>query len=400
MDVVEERSSQPTEAGAPVLVARHGGAWYLWRREAAESSQVELSEVLAELPPGSPDRSSELPDEPWVGTVTDAGIEVVGADATFLLGHEHLRAIDASPAQVGQAGEARRRWWRRPPRPELHRPATRNPLHDAAAGRQLLDEGWTVQRVLDASEVEQLRAAYGELHGWSGEGFEPDPGNPDVDYRRRVAAAIDEVIRAPFERIFDRIDPLLRSFYCKWPNTPETDLHWDWSCVDEAQGHRAYQVWIALQDTSEANGQMLVLPRSHRVDDRPRGTGLAIPLCDEIAALEAGARRSLVPVPLRAGDAVIFDLGLVHISSPNVTDAPRLAAAVVVRPREAPLAYYRRLSDRAAVRYDVDERWYNSMVPAELVSVRPDLIPRTVVELGDPAPVDRRVRRFLVGSAS
>lgn len=262
----------------------------------------------------------------------------------------------------------------------------------------MTERGWAVVPLLDGDEVARLRVAYGREHGWDGTGFEPDPGNPDFEYRARVARVVSEVVDRHIERCFDRFIPFLRGYYCKWPGEGSTALHWDWSCVDEREGHRAYQVWIALQDVDDYGGGMAVLSRSHLVDLRPRGTDLSIPLSPEMDRRADELGRSVVRVPLRAGEALVFDMGLVHVSSPNRATIPRLAAVTSLRPAEAGLVYFRGIGAGMALRFDVDEHWYNHMVPMELHSRLPDLMASEVLDVTADPGMDERILR-LAGAA-
>ena len=128
------------------------------------------------------------------------------------------------------------------------------------------------------------------------------------------------------------------------------------------------------------NGQLQVLRGSHRVDAMVRGTGLEAPWmsCEEVI------RRRLESVPVRAGDAVVFDNALVHCSYPNHTDAPRLVAAVGMRPRGEPLVYWRSAGDGAAQRRDVDEEFFLCHTPTGLLVEPP---PEPVLETAEDGAV-------------
>jgi hypothetical protein len=362
---------------AGAFVAHHRDAWWWIEVPGPGAQRVGADQIAARLRTPGPDEAPP-PEGDWVGRVVDGRLLLGVGDAE--------RAIDptARPRRT-----RRRRLVRSASRPGPV-PAPRGPLRDAAASSVLLERGWTTLSMLDGCEVERLREAYGREHGWSGSGFEPDPGNADFEYRARVARAVGEVIDPHLDHCFERFRPFLRGFYCKWPGEGHTALHWDWSCVDERVGHRAYQVWIALQDTDDELGGMSVLSRSHRVDPRPRGTELSIPLSVELAERSEQLRRSVRSVPLRAGEAIVFDMGLVHVSAANRTDEPRLAAVVSLRPEEAELTYFRGVGAGLALRFVADEHWYNHMVPVELHDGAPDLPLAEVLDVsGSPGLVER-----------
>lgn len=368
---------------ASAFVAHHGDTLWWIEVPGAGAERCTAEQVAARLRAPEP-TSVPPPEGDWVGRVLDGRLMV---------------RIGGAPVVVDPtAGPTRARWWarvRRQPsrdrRPVPDLPVVgRCPLRDRVTGAELLERGWTTSSLLDTGEVARLREVYGLEHGWQGRGFEPDPGNPDFGYRERVARAVAEVIDPHLDQLFAGFEPFLRGFYCKWPGEGHTALHWDWSCVDERAGHRAYQVWIALQDVDDEAGGMSVLTGSHRLDRRPRGTELAIPLSNELAGRcdQLGGR--VQSVPLRAGEAVVFDMGLVHVSGANRSGAPRLAAVASVRPKEAPLTYFRGVGAGLALRFRADEHWYNHMVPLELQDRVPDLEVAEVLDVtADPGLVAR-----------
>jgi hypothetical protein len=84
------------------------------------------------------------------------------------------------------------------------------------------------------------------------------------------------------------------------------------------------QIWTALDDAPEAAGCVEVIPGSHR-------DGLATPLGGVVpdARVHArGADGAAVPVPARAGEAVLLHNLLWHRSGVNTTGAPRRALTV------------------------------------------------------------------------
>lgn len=86
----------------------------------------------------------------------------------------------------------------------------------------------------------------------------------------------------------------------------------------------AVSIWIPLQDTDATNGCMLYVPGSHRdallTHESVDGAGRA----HALRAVGVDPTRG-VPVPLRAGDAVLHHSRTLHAAGPNISDAPRRA---------------------------------------------------------------------------
>lgn len=381
-----------------IFVARRRDR-YLWSSTDVPGPQrIELSELMSRLVAGGSSQGSRsilrhLGGD-WVGRVVDGGLLVMvdGTEQpvpTSVLAAAHNRlGLMERVKRVGSDLSARRARPQKQPRP---------PLRHRGDAETLLRRGWVTMPFLSRMEVQEVRDRYGSIHGWSGEGFEPDPGSRDFEYRSRIARSVGAVLGPRIRQHFDRLEPFLCGCYCKWPTEGPTALHWDWSCVDEHRGHRAYQLWVALQDTSDGNGCMSVVSGSHLIDPRLRGTHLSIPLSEEFEAHAEEALGALVDVPLLAGEALVFDMGLVHRSHANLTDEPRLAAVASLRPAEASLRYYRGIGGGLAVEYEVDEYWYNHMVPMDLMTETPDLSPSALVDVTPSKGLESDVQRVVAG---
>jgi hypothetical protein len=266
---------------------------------------------------------------------------------------------------------------------------------DPVADEQLRTEGWTKLRVLSPEQAAELREAYGVVHGWEGEGFEPDPGNGDVDYRTRCRQVLGAVLDPALEELFIEHSPFLQGYYLKWPGCPETHIHADWTNVDESQGHRSYIAWTALQDITDDVGQMSILPRSHTVDPSPRGSRLNLPLAGAWHGKEEAVWRRMHRVPLSAGEALVFDMATIHASFSNSTDLPRVAAVTCLRPNESELVYYRAASGDTVLRYEVDEDFFVEATPAQLAEELPFRLPSAVLEVRTTADSVRRAEELL-----
>jgi hypothetical protein len=211
------------------------------------------------------------------------------------------------------------------------------PSLDAALDR----DGFVVVKLLDADGVERLTKAYDQLG--------VAPGDPqracldtfhcfDVDYKEAVHAEVEAVLRPAVEPLFDDYKSLSYCYIQKWPGeTSGFGLHQDISVLDETK-FRSVEVWCALTDTDEENGQLWVVPGSHRWAPVPRGIhGFPPPY---LGIQERLVRRHAVPVPVRAGDAIIFNHALLHFSFPNRSGRFRLVAATDMIPTEAQHLHY------------------------------------------------------------
>lgn len=290
--------------------------------------------------------------EPWAGAVTTEELREAAATGS------PVTTTPATPLPV--------------PVPVPQRPATRrHTLRDGALDEQLHRDGFALVPLLDDDDVAALRAHYGVLHGWEGTGFEADLNNPDTAYRHAVSDALSAALDDRVTALFVDHDPFLRVFLCKWPGEQsDLYLHRDWMYTDERLGHRTYVVWVALQDITEDTGRLQVLRGSHRFDPMLRGTNLnaAWVQSDDV-------RDRLEAIDVPAGTAVIFDNQLVHASLPNTSGKPRLVTAVGMKERGADLVHFHRPDDGVAARYEVDEEFFLTATPGQLLAGPPDLDP-------------------------
>jgi non-haem Fe2+, alpha-ketoglutarate-dependent halogenase len=122
------------------------------------------------------------------------------------------------------------------------------------------------------------------------------------------------------------------TFIEKAAGGPEFHWHQDWGGVyapDEQYGLEpplSFTVWIAISESTEANGCMRFLPGEGRVlPGEPATTNRrATMLVPDGAVDESRA----VSVPLRPGQCVVFTDRVVHASGPNRADGSRLGLAV------------------------------------------------------------------------
>lgn len=198
------------------------------------------------------------------------------------------------------------------------------------------DDGYVVVPFLDAAGVASLRAVWAELAPPPGFGSHYTSASTDLPYRAAVFEAIAATFSAPIDRILQGLRPVVANFFAKEPALGTSlVIHQDWTFVDE-RTDRSLNIWCPLEDATEQNGTLSVLPGSHRRLHNLRGTAAGVGgLPSPFAGREEELTRSLlVPVPVTAGHAIINDHRLVHASGDNRSDALRLAASLTLVPAD------------------------------------------------------------------
>lgn len=144
------------------------------------------------------------------------------------------------------------------------------------------------------------------------------------------------------------------------PDHPEYDhkgfTHWDVDTSKLPQPFRVQGV-LALTDTTEDMGGFQCVPGFHKnleawIAQQPADRN---PYTPDLNALPAGMK--VTPIPMQAGDLVIWDTLLAHGNGHNVSNKPRLAQYITMFPagednEEARLARIDRWQNRKKPTYD------------------------------------------------
>jgi hypothetical protein len=234
---------------------------------------------------------------------------------------------------------------------------------------------------LNAANVEALRALYQRLAVKAPDGFSFSMASPDSELRFAVRQGIVEVFEPQLQSTFVDALALQGSFLTKTRGDGKAEYvsaHQDWTFVDETDGDVSINIWCPLEETSERNGNLYVVPKSNRLPRYPR---VAEPCKTPYQAYYDLLKQVAVAVPTSLGEAVVFDNATVHFSSRNQTDSLRLVAGVmVVRHSSKPVLYYQNADDASML----DE--YRSSIEYFIqrpFGTRPDTflrsIPKTII---------------------
>lgn len=272
-------------------------------------------------------------------------------------------------------------------------------LSDEHDDERLRADGYTALStpLLDPLSAAELRELFGRVHGWGTRGWYNAFNDGDLVTRRVLDRELRDHLLEPVRARFTGFEPFFFTYLVKWPGA-ERDanflfLHQDWMYVDESHGDRSFVVFLALEDITESNGRLHMLPGGHHLSGGIRGSRLIAPwLCHD------GLLRSeMVPLPLEVGHAAVWDGAIVHCSEVNRSPMPRAAVGVWMRPRTKHLVHYRRLDDRLAARHDISEEFFAQQTPTTLDERLSQRAPDAVVDIGaeplDVAELSRRLQR-------
>ena len=202
-------------------------------------------------------------------------------------------------------------------------------------------EGFVVIDLIDDGQVDALKTFYAGLHNapTPQHGFQVSLDNESADFVRRVSERLQAAVEASVDTHFTNHQIITGSFVTKAKNPlGVVPPHQDWTFVDESRFWSA-TIWCPLVDVNVDNGALALLKGSHLLYDHVRPSPspqYAPPFKDQLLTIFP----YMTVVPLRAGQAVVFNNQTLHASAPNTTTHTRLAFGVGVTHRDARLRHY------------------------------------------------------------
>ena len=225
-------------------------------------------------------------------------------------------------------------------------------FHDPVQQEEFDRRGFTVVRLLDGPELSEVRARVDEVRR-SATGsscsavLDQSFCTPDGNYRRRAHAIASEAIGDRLLGLLDRYRLLGSGVMTKLPGAGPMGIHRDRDILSN-QTLVAVNAWCPLIDVDEMDGNLAMLPGSHRLPNvetdgvprfyEPYGDALR-PLC--------------VSVPLSAGEAILFDNRLLHWSWPNRSEGDRPVLRAVAVPKDSRVVYYRLDAASGGTRFEM-----------------------------------------------
>lgn len=215
---------------------------------------------------------------------------------------------------------------------------TRPILTDKSGNASLLRDGYiVVSNFLSAEEIQGLRLAYDSYDPGISSRYYSTIDSWDRGYKHHVNLAIRQAAMRSVAQVFNHYRPLTGNFVIKRKGRKsKVYMHFDISCVDERQ-HESCVLWLPLMDVDLENGALQMMAGSHRFMNPIRGPGVRRYYESLYGEFE---RNWMTPVPMKAGDALIFLNRILHYSPPNRSRLPRIGARIDMIPTEAQAIMY------------------------------------------------------------
>jgi hypothetical protein len=220
-------------------------------------------------------------------------------------------------------------------------------FYDEAYENQLIEKGWVRSPMLSPDEVKEILDGIEKLR--PNDGFTPDGLgqfnftyhctflDTNVEYKRAASDLMRRVFTPHIEKILVNYEILNCNFYIKPPGRGEFQIHQNWPALAD-MNDTTMTIWCPLVDADETNGTLEVVEGSHKVVPDIAGP-TAEPFFKDFQ--DELVEKYLKKIPVKAGDALIFDDSLIHWSAVNSSDQPRYAIQILCVPKDAtPVFFY------------------------------------------------------------
>ncbi|GAB5539477.1 MAG: hypothetical protein Salg2KO_15800 [Salibacteraceae bacterium] len=225
---------------------------------------------------------------------------------------------------------------------------------------KLEKDGFVLTDFIDSDRVSRLKEFYVEgLSDLNDVGFTVGLDHHDKTLVKETTDFLIKMLKGSVEQVFQSVKIFTASYVVKHPGSQAiVPPHQDWTFTNESK-FATYTVWIPLVDTTIENGALCVIPGSHKLFDHPRSSPSPqskSAIADHLFTLFPYAR----PIPMKAGQALVFDNRTIHASPPNISGQPRFAVGIGVANEEAPLYHYFQLPNDPSKlkKYEVDEAFF------------------------------------------
>ncbi|MCS6819200.1 MAG: phytanoyl-CoA dioxygenase family protein [Chitinophagales bacterium] len=206
--------------------------------------------------------------------------------------------------------------------PDAIKPVFRQP----ALQKQFESEGYVITELFNSDDIIKLEQIFKEHHSDNITPFFATTYSPNPEHRKKIESSILQVAKNKLDSVFFDYQIVTGCFIVKSPG-PESYLHvhQDMTLVDERE-FTGINIWSPLVDLNEHNGALYILPGSHRFFPTYRGhtiKGIYDSIQEEI-------KDYMMPLYLKAGQAVIFDQSIIHFSPPNLSEQIRIVTNIFI----------------------------------------------------------------------
>lgn len=208
------------------------------------------------------------------------------------------------------------------------------PFIDTGLQNFFIEKGYVVVPFFDETQIALLQSKYDNIEHNKGLLFESTSFIEDRVVKEECNDFVASVFELQIKSIFENYKSLGTSFLTKRAGEYSSmPIHQDWTVVDETE-FASITCWVPLIDTTTQNGAFQVIEGSHLFSDALRGPSL--PVAFEGQDLSC----FLKTIPLKKGEAIIFNHALIHASHSNLSEKERVAVTFGLTHKDASLLMY------------------------------------------------------------
>lgn len=186
----------------------------------------------------------------------------------------------------------------------------------------------------------ELLDEYDRLDSGIDEGYYPSLMSDDLAYKTETHRRVTDLVWPHLRRVLVGYQPLLGVFMVKHSGADtEVPPHQDW-IIAEGSTRPNMTVWLPLTPVTVETGQMRVLPGSNHWLEGLRGSP-SFPTQWE-AEYERVRDELMEPVVIGLGQAMVYDISVLHGTPPNTSAATRVATSLYAIPQDATPVHYHR----------------------------------------------------------
>ncbi len=222
----------------------------------------------------------------------------------------------------------------------MKRPIFKNQEHD----KLYLRNGYIQSNLLSSKQVEYLLGKILELK--PDDNFSPDRKgasnyhcsflDTNEEYKKASNRLFKSVFNPIVDTLFHNYEIWNANLYVKQPGKGKFEIHQNWTHVEKEE-QTTFTIWCPLVDTSIENGTLALVEGSHKIIADLATLNVPYYFKNFEAKL---LEKYLKPMPCSAGDAIIFEDGVIHYSDVNKSDKPRYALQILIGPKEVNPVYY------------------------------------------------------------
>jgi len=234
------------------------------------------------------------------------------------------------------------------------------------------NQGFIKYKICEEEDLDKLKAYfYKHEKEYTNSDFHASMNNTDLEAKKRIYNYLNDWGNSKCNNLLIDYSALFANYIFKRANSSyKVGIHQDWSYIDEG-AFTSINVWLPLIETSEKNGGLYVLPKSHLLPEQPRFT----PFEDPFSEVHDLIKSNSTCIQTSPGEAILYHSKLIHFSNENSSDQDRLACAFLMTPNQSsPIHYFKK--NQVMLKFDVKPEFFLSFPNYEGLQS----YPHTIVE--------------------